>query len=599
MKQTVNITIDGQAIEAKAGQTILEAATAAGIDIPTLCHHPALKPIGACRVCLVEISKHQPLYPACTYEVTEGLAVTTHNERVDTARRFVLDMLFSERNHYCMYCELSGNCELQDLGYRYGLDHWVYPTYLERFPVDASRDTFLMDHNRCVLCRRCVRACSELVANHTLGMRQRGAKTMISADLNVPFADSSCISCGTCLQVCPTGALLDKRSAYMDMGHRVQLERIKSSCSQCSVGCGIEIVTRGGNVVRVEGDWDASPNGGVLCHKGRFDPLHDQRVRITNPMVRRSGSLEAASWNTALATVATRLATTPANQVGVLTSVHATNEALWLASSLFHQGLGVHKTGLLDVTLKRLPGRHGALDQIPAADLLLVVGANPVEEQPVVSFLVKRAVDQGVRLILVDGLQNPLAPFAHMTLEKTGIGQAIQVARRAEAPVVLYGSAADKTAHAALAQLEHATFVALDLEVNSRAAVAHGLDSGFDGSNAQVVYTLLGDQTGNGRGLEQVPASAFLVVQASYRSPWTDRADVVLPTAIWSERSGTFVNLEGSVCQVRQAVEPAGEAKADWEILSLLAQELGKGPGATLEELSTLAAQGLDYKEAL
>ena len=278
---TVNLTINGQKVQARAGQTVLEAATAAGIYIPTLCHHPALAPIGACRICLVEISRFQPLYPACTYEVSEGLAVQTHSERVEKVRRFVLEMLFAERNHYCMVCERSGNCELQDLGYRYGLDHWTYPTYVEPFPVDASRDTFLMDHNRCVLCRRCVRACAELVANHTLGLRQRGARTMINADLDLPLGESSCVECGTCLQVCPTGALIDKRSAYLDVGPHVQVERVKSTCSQCSVGCGIEIVVRGGQVVRVEGDWEAAPNGGVLCKMGRFDPLYDGRRRIT------------------------------------------------------------------------------------------------------------------------------------------------------------------------------------------------------------------------------------------------------------------------------------------------------------------------------
>jgi formate dehydrogenase major subunit len=284
MSNMVTLTIDGQQVTAEAGQTVLEAAQQAGIHIPTLCHHPALAPVGACRLCLIEISKFQPLYPACAYQVVEGLKVETRSERVEKARRFVLELLFSERNHYCMYCEMSGNCELQDLGYEYGLDHWVYPTYTQRFPVDASREAFIMDHNRCVLCRRCVRACDELVANHTLGMRQRGARTMISADLDVPFGDSSCISCGTCLQVCPTGALIDKRSAFMGVGRNVELERVKSVCSQCSVGCGIEIVTRGGNVLRIDGDWDAAPNRGVLCEKGRFAPLQDGRPRITSPL---------------------------------------------------------------------------------------------------------------------------------------------------------------------------------------------------------------------------------------------------------------------------------------------------------------------------
>ncbi|MGC8838418.1 MAG: 2Fe-2S iron-sulfur cluster-binding protein, partial [Anaerolineae bacterium] len=237
---TVNITINGQKILAKPGQTVLEAALDAGVDIPRLCHHPAVKPYGACRVCLVEITGQRTLQPACTFPVSEGMEVFTESPKVVEARRFVLYLLFSERNHYCMYCQMSGDCELQALAYRYGLDYWKYPRPFTPLPVDASRTYFVMDHNRCILCRRCVRACGELVGNYTLGVRQRGANTMICADLNVPFGESTCLSCGTCLQVCPTGALMDRRSAYR--GLEKDVERVKSVCAVCSVGCGVELV---------------------------------------------------------------------------------------------------------------------------------------------------------------------------------------------------------------------------------------------------------------------------------------------------------------------------------------------------------------------
>jgi len=183
---TVNITINGQKITARAGSTVLEAAQDAGVDIPTLCHHPALTNWGACRMCLVEIEKQRTLQPACTFPVTEGMVVHTESEKVVNARKFVLELLFSERNHYCMYCQMSGDCELQNLAYRYGLDSWLYPRPYTPMPVDATRQYFVMDHNRCILCRRCVRACGELVGNHTLGVRERGANSMICADMNVP-----------------------------------------------------------------------------------------------------------------------------------------------------------------------------------------------------------------------------------------------------------------------------------------------------------------------------------------------------------------------------------------------------------------------------
>ena len=209
----VNITINGQKLEAKPGQSVLQASRDAGIDIPVLCDHPALASQGACRLCLVEIERQRTLQPACTYPVTEGMVVQTESEKVVAARKFVLEMLFSERIHYCMYCPVSEgegktDCELQAAAYRYGLDSWQYaPNYAKKWPVDASRKYFLMDHSRCILCRRCIRACDEVVANHTLGLRERGARTMVVADGGVPFGASSCVSCGSCCRSAPPALL--------------------------------------------------------------------------------------------------------------------------------------------------------------------------------------------------------------------------------------------------------------------------------------------------------------------------------------------------------------------------------------------------------
>lgn len=586
----VNLTIDGRKVSAPPGSTVLEAARLGNVDIPTLCDHPALAPIGACRMCLVEIKGQRTLQPACTFPTTEGMEVQTESEKVAAARRFVLDLLFSERNHYCMYCEMTGDCELQALGYRYGIDHWVYPTYTKRFPVDATRKYFLMDHNRCILCRRCIRACSELVANHTLGMRQRGAESMIQADMNVPFGDSSCVSCGTCLQVCPTGALVDKRSAFM--GRDVETEHIKSTCSECSLGCGMEIVTRAGNVLRVEGDWDAAVNGGLLCQAGRFDPLYDGRERVTKPMVRKGGKLEAVDWDTALQAVAKGM--NAAKKLGVLASTHATNEALYLLAKLFGDELKVSNVGLLNEVAPAISEKAGSLANIEKSDMILVVGADPANDQPVASFFVKRAVDKGARLIVVDGKDNGLAPFAYKNLEMKDVGKAIEMAGRAENPTVLYGTGVPKEAINALKKLAKASFVAIEPGVNTRAAAAYGLNNGFDSAAAEAVFVLVGEQAVDGAKVPKVKKGAFVVTQASYTSPLTERADVVLPMAIWSERAGSFTSTEGRVQKASKAVEARGEAKADWEIISLLAAKMGKKLGASLEKLSALAAEAIN-----
>ena len=590
----VNININGQKVSAPAGSTILQAAKQAGIDIPTLCDHPALIPIGACRMCVVEVKGQRTLITACTFPISEGLEIQTESEQVVKARKLILDLLFSERNHYCPYCEMSGDCELQNLGYRYGLDHFIYPTYTKGFPVDATRKYFLMDHNRCVLCGRCERACGDLVANHTLGLRNRGASSMIHADANVPFGQSTCVSCGTCLQVCPTGALCDKRSAYM--GHDIQMEHIKSTCNKCSLGCSMEIVTRGGNVLRIVGDWDGKVNGGRLCKLGRFYPLYEERKRVTSPLIRRGGKLLPASWDDALKAIAERLGSANAQEIGVLTSSDATNEALFLLSKLFCKELKATNVSMLNKAAPKLFEKlQSSLADIVKGDVILVVGCDPVNNQPVASFLVKHAIDKGARLIVVDEKDNGLVPFAYMTLGMADIGKAIEIAERAQQPVVLYGAGVTEKAAEALKKLHgKAVFVALEPGVNTRAAVAFGFNNGFKPSAVKVLFALIGEQDAGGEDvLKSVDKNAFVVVQASFESPLTEKADVVLPMAIWSERAGTLTNTEGSVQKVEKAVEPAGEAKPDWEVISLLANKLGKKFGASLSEISASATQEL------
>lgn len=591
--EMANVTINGQAVSVPVGSTILQAANQVGIDIPTLCNHPALVAVGACRICVVEVKGQRNLQTACTFPVTEGMEIKTESERVIKARKLILDMLFSERNHYCMYCEMSGDCELQSLGYRYGIDHFVYPTYTKPFPVDATRKDIIMEQNRCVLCWRCMRACRDLVANHTLGLRQRGAKSMIHADANVPFGESSCISCGTCQQVCPTGALFDKRSAFM--GRDLQTEHTKSTCNRCSVGCGIEIVTRGGNVLRIKGDWKVKVNGGLLCKHGRFDPLHDERERITGPLIRRKGKLEPVNWSEALEMVAKRISA-HTGELGVLTSSNVTNEALYLLSHLFHEELKTTNIGLLnDVAPRLFEKGKGSLAEITQSDMILVVGSDPVNDLPVASFLIKRTVDRGARLIVVDDKENGLTPFAFMHLGMGDIKKGIEIAERADHPMVLYGAGATKEASAALKKLQKkAAFVALEPGVNTHAAVTFGLVNGFKPAAAKLLYVLLGEEDGDGKDvLKKLGKNIFVVVQASFVSPLTEQADVVLPMAIWSERSGSLTNTEGLVQKVSKAVNAKGEAKPDWEILSLLAEKLGKKPGASLEVISARAARKL------
>ena len=423
----LTLTINGQPVEARRGQTVLEAASAAGIDIPTLCHHPQLKPIGACRICLVEIEKQRALQPACTFPVAPNLVVRTESPKVVSARKFALELLFSERNHFCMFCEMSGRCELQQLGYRYGLNHFLYPTYSRQFPVDTSSSHITLDHNRCVLCRRCLRACSELTANHTLDLCRRGAATMVSADMEAPLGQSSCIECGVCLDVCPTGALFDKRSAFM--GKPDQLGRIQSVCSQCSLGCGIQIVSRNGFTLRIEGAWDSPVSAGLVCRKGRFDALYDNRGRIDSPLMKVNGEQIAVDWAKALGTTASRLQQVDAGAMAVLTTTRATNEALSHLAALFLDSLGCFNAGILNKTAPALPGPGARLSDLSSTDCILIIGVDPARDGPVASFFVKRAVDSGARLIAVGRRCGALSAYADKVYEIDDVAAALAAAR--------------------------------------------------------------------------------------------------------------------------------------------------------------------------
>lgn len=211
------LVIDGHDISARESQTILEAAQDEGIFIPTMCRLEGLSEIGACRLCLVEVKGIQKLVPACVTRIEEGMEVQTRSERLDHYRRTLLELLFAEGNHICAVCVANGHCELQTLAQKLGMDHVRVPYRSPRRAVDASHARFTFDANRCILCTRCVRVCDEIEGAHTWDVMGRGVQSRIIADLNEPWgAATTCTSCGKCVQVCPTGALVEKGKAVSE-----------------------------------------------------------------------------------------------------------------------------------------------------------------------------------------------------------------------------------------------------------------------------------------------------------------------------------------------------------------------------------------------
>jgi len=304
MSQEFSITLDGRQLKATEGQTILEVAKAAGIRIPTLCHHPRLRNTGACRVCVVEVEGARALVPACATPVDrDGMVVHTRTDRVLTSRKLTVELLVASGNHDCPNCPSNGACELQNLAEELEIDHPRFPVEHPGYPADHTNPMIVRDLNKCVLCGRCVRGCQEVQVNQVINFGFRGPDSKIVTGGDVDYGESECVFCGECVQLCPVGAIAEAQR--VPFGKSWEEKRVKSVCTYCGTGCVIDLHTIDGRVVRVTGNEDAVVNRGSLCVKGRFgyDFIYHED-RLTQPLVRDGGRLREASWDEALTRVA-------------------------------------------------------------------------------------------------------------------------------------------------------------------------------------------------------------------------------------------------------------------------------------------------------
>ena len=341
----MKVTINGTLCEAEEGQTILDVARANGINIPTLCHLAGLTPVGACRVCLVEVEKSPNLTAACTSPVMEGMKIQTHSERVLDARRFIVELLISCHPLDCMTCEKTGDCALQNLAYELGVTGSRMEGGRHNYPVDLSNPFIVRDYNKCILCQRCVRVCDEIQGIAAIANTNRGFDTKIATAFDGALQDSNCVFCGQCLQVCPVGALVPKKA--LGKGRPWEIEKVRTTCPYCGVGCQLNLHTKGEQIVSVTAVEDGSPNKGRLCVKGRFgyDFIYSED-RLTTPLIKENGAFREATWDEALDLVATKfkqiISESGPDAIAGVSCARSINEDSYQMQKLFRAVIGTN-----------------------------------------------------------------------------------------------------------------------------------------------------------------------------------------------------------------------------------------------------------------
>ena len=439
----IHAIINGKPITAEPGMTILQAARANGIYIPTLCDHPALSPFGACRVCLVEAEKNPKLLTSCTTPITEGMVVHTNTPRVIEARKAVVELILVRHPLDCFSCSSNGKCELQEVAYELGIkgSRFADPGDTnDSHRLEDANPFYVRDMDKCILCGRCVRACDEQALYHAIDFQGRGINTSIQPPVGSPLEESDCVFCGQCVQVCPVGALYEKPS--VGRGRPWELKKVTSACSYCGVGCELEINvnTKTGKIAGVTTDYSSPTalNKGRSCVKGRFawQFVHSED-RLTAPLVREDGAFRTATWDEALSLVANKLSEIKSahgpDSLAFFSSARCTNEENYLMQRLAREVFGTNNVDHCarlchSSTVAGLAETIGSgamtndYESIRHADVILIIGSNTTETHPVIgSFIKERLKKGGCTLIVCDPRKIEMAKYADIDIrQKSG-----------------------------------------------------------------------------------------------------------------------------------------------------------------------------------
>ncbi len=391
MADPVNFTIDGHQLTSPPGTLVINAAKQAGIEIPAFCYYDGLALQAACRMCLVEVEKTPKLQVACTLPVAEGMVVHTDSELVRKARKGTLEFLLTNHPLDCPVCDKGGECELQDMVFRYGAGESRFTE--TKIHVDEKQWSPIVfyDAPRCILCYRCVRICGEGLGVNALGIINRGASAEIAPNRGDHL---ECDECGACIDICPVGALTS--GTYRYKTRPWEMEHVGTICTHCSNGCKTTLGVRNGHIIRANNRDRSGINGEFLCVKGRYAfDFNESAERLTSPLVRINGELKPTSWGIALAQVAKRWSELRRDgRFAVIGSNHTSNEENYLLQKFARQILRTsnidhHRTGDVAGLLDALSGKTDALATIEDCyntKAALVIASDLAQEHPLIAF---------------------------------------------------------------------------------------------------------------------------------------------------------------------------------------------------------------------
>ncbi|PWI82567.1 formate dehydrogenase subunit alpha [Enterococcus faecalis] len=418
--QTVTLSIDNQEVTVPKGTTILEAAKALGVEIPTLCHLKELAPDGSCRMCVVEVEggRRGGLTTACTAHCQEDMVVSTHSEKVADSRRFILDLLLSNHKLECFSCGKNGDCQLQQYALDYRIDATSF-TEGKRMPChqeDTSNPFFSYDPEKCIMCRRCARVCQLRQGRDVLSIANRGFETKMMPSYGQAFDQSICESCGNCVSSCPTGALTAKDTKEY---RKWETQKIPTTCPHCGTGCQMNLLVKNNRLVGVE-PLDGPANKNLLCVKEKFASYKfvGSGDRLTEPLIKRNGIFEPASWEEALTLVSSKFneikAENGPDALAGFSCSRATNEDNYVFQKMVRAAFGTnnvdncarvcHSASVhgLAQTLGSGAMTNPIADITEDVDMILLVGSNPEEAHPVIGAQIRQAIQRGTQVVVVD-----------------------------------------------------------------------------------------------------------------------------------------------------------------------------------------------------